>query len=221
MKPLWRGKKDDRVMDQPQRTARSSGPRRSGIAGLLLIAIVTLLSSASPVQSDSSLTPTPLIDRLATPVIPENPTPIDLGRQVYYLHCMPCHGDVGQGLTDEWRNVWVEDHRNCWGKGCHGGRADDEGFPIPKTIPAVIGPEAKMMQQTTSAELLTYLQRTHPPQRPGKLKTQEYEEVTAFLWHENQRDSATMSPLVIGVGGLGIVGIALLLYRVRRMRKHI
>ena len=53
--------------------------------------------------------------------------------------------------------VWVEDHQNCWGKGCHGGRADDEGFPIPKTIPAVIGPEANMSQHATTAEFIAYL----------------------------------------------------------------
>jgi len=45
--------------------------------------------------------PTPTIDRLATPVMPPSPQPADYGRQVYYLNCMPCHGDVGQGLTDE------------------------------------------------------------------------------------------------------------------------
>jgi len=165
-----------------------------------------------------------LLDRLATPVVPDNPTPIDLGRQVYYLHCMPCHGDVGQGLTDEWRDVWVEDHRNCWGKGCHGGRSDDEGFPIPRTIPVVIGPEAGMMQRVTFAELTTYLQQTHPPQRPGKLEAQEYEQVTAFLWHENQRESAAVSlvPVVIVVGGLGVTAIALLLlYRARRVRNRV
>jgi hypothetical protein len=164
------------------------------------------------------------IDRLATPVVPENPTPSDLGRQVYYLHCMPCHGDVGQGLTDEWRDVWVEDHRNCWGKGCHGGRVDDEGFPIPRTIPAVIGPEAGMMQRVTFAALTTYLQQTHPPQRPGELDAQEYEQVTAFLWHENQREPAAMSPVpvVIVVGGLGVTAIAfLLLYRARRVRNRV
>ncbi|CAG0931820.1 S-disulfanyl-L-cysteine oxidoreductase SoxD [Thermoflexales bacterium] len=156
--------------------------------------------------------------------MPENPTPRDLGRQVYYLHCMTCHGDVGQGLTEEWRKVWVEDHRNCWGKGCHGGGRDDEGFPIPRTIPAVIGPEAAMLQQTTSTELIAYLQRTHPPQQPGKLEKQEYEQVTAFLWHENQRDTAAVlpAPMVILFGSLGVAAIALLLlYHLRRVRNRV
>lgn len=208
-------------MDQPQKADRSSGWRRRCAVCLFLIAIVILLYSVPPVRSDSSITPTPLFDRLATPVVPENPTPSDLGQQVYYLNCMPCHGDVGQGLTDEWRNVWVEDHRNCWGKGCHGGRIDDEGFPLPKTIPAVIGPAAT--QYTTAAELTAYLKQTHPPQRPGKLEQQEYEQVTAFLWHENQRDVVTVSPLPVVVAGGGlllIVGVFWLLSRRRRMRKR-
>ena len=109
---------------------------------MLPVVILALLCVASPSRSESPIVPTPTLDRLATPVVPENPTPVDLGRQVYYLNCMPCHGDAGQGLTEEWRNVWVEDHRNCWAKGCHGGRLEDEGSPLPRTIPAVMGPEA-------------------------------------------------------------------------------
>jgi mono/diheme cytochrome c family protein len=212
-------------VENPRKTDYAHGLRRLGPVGLLLIASAALFSSAPPVRSDSSITPTPMIDRLATPNIPANPTPFDLGRQVYYLHCMPCHGDVGQGLTDEWRDVWVEDHRNCWGKGCHGGRADDDGFPIPKTIPAVIGPDADLAKHATVAEFTAYLERTHPPQRPGKLEKQEYEEVTAFLWHENQREPATATvqavPIVIAVGGLLLAAIVLwLLCRTLRMRNR-
>lgn len=193
-----------------------------GAFGLVIVISWVFFTSASPVRSDSNPTPTPIyFDRLATPVVPENPTPIDLGRQVYYLHCMPCHGDVGQGLTDEWRAVWVDDHQNCWARGCHGGRIDDEGFPIPKTIPAIIGPEAHMAQQATQADFVTYLVQTHPPQRPGRLEAQEYEEVTAFLWHENRRDVATdqSTPVWLLAGGVLIaVGAVWLLYRARRLR---
>lgn len=187
--------------------------------------VAVLFLSAPPVRSDSTATPTPAFDRLATPAVPDNPTPIDLGRHVYYVNCIPCHGDVGQGLTDEWRAVWVDDHQNCWAKGCHGGRVEDEGFPLPHTIPAVIGPEAKMAQHVTSVELLAYLETTHPPQRPGKLEEQEYEDVTAFLWHENGRDTAAASDqpasvwLVAG-GAVATLGILWLVYRARRMRKR-
>jgi hypothetical protein len=134
---------------------------------------------------------------------------------------MPCHGDVGQGLTEEWRQVWVDDHRNCWAKGCHGGRPEDEGFPLPQTIPAVIGPEANLMQYASSDELKAYLLQTHPPQRPGALDKVEYDEVAAFLWHENRRDEVSI-PSAVGVivaGGLTLVALSLVLFhRARRAR---
>ncbi len=185
---------------------------------MLSIAFAAVLTLFFPTRSMPQLTPTPTLDRLAIPVVPANPTPIDLGRQVYYQNCMPCHGDVGQGLTEEWRNVWAEDHRNCWEKGCHGGRRNDEGFPLPQTIPAVIGPEANSQQFESSLALVAYLQETHPPQRPGKLDPAEYEEVAAFLWHENQRDE-TAFPLatVIVAGGLALV-LAWLVWRLRVRR---
>jgi hypothetical protein len=207
------------MMVQPQR----SGQRRRIAWGIALILILALFCFASPTRSEDPIVPTPTLDRLATPVVPENPTPIDLGHQVYYLNCMPCHGDVGQGLTEEWRNAWVDDHRNCWAKGCHGGRVEDEGFPLPKTIPAVMGAGADTTRYASSEELNTYLVRTHPPQRPGALEEAEYEEVTAFLWHENQRDEAeTAVPSDMGMIGAGVLALAALLlvifYRARRAR---
>jgi mono/diheme cytochrome c family protein len=124
-------------------------------------------------------TPEPMIDRLAVPVLPENPTQIDLGNQVYFYHCMPCHGDRGQGLTDEFREVWVEDHRNCWKGGCHGGREKDEGFPIARHIPGVLD----LPGFGTPQSLFDYLKTTHPPQDPGRLSDEEYWSVTAFVLH--------------------------------------
>ncbi|HTP07535.1 MAG TPA: c-type cytochrome [Anaerolineae bacterium] len=210
-------------MESTRTTIPSRRWRYLGAACLLLIAGIGFFDSASPARSDSAATSTPSIDRLATPIIPENPTPADLGRQVYYVNCMPCHGDVGQGLTDEWRAAWVEDHQNCWAKGCHGGHAYDEGYPLPRTIPAVIGPTANMAQHATLTELLAYLEQTHPPQRPGKLQIEEYEQVAAYLWQANHRDTSGVQsvPVVPVVGGLLLaVVVILLLYRMRRMRNR-
>ena len=156
-----------------------------------------------------TLTPTP--DRLATPVLPPSPQPRDFGQQVYYLNCMPCHGDVGQGLTDEWRAVWEEDHQDCWASGCHGGRAGDEGFPVPHTIPAVIGAPPILGNFHTPEELYDYLRLTHPPQRPGALSDTDYHNVTALLWDASGRsisrsDQPAPNPaLPIGFGLLVIV----------------
>lgn len=119
-------------------------------------------------------------DRLAIPTIPPNPTQVERGRLVYYMICMPCHGDQGQGLTEEFRQVWVEDHQNCWARGCHSGRGEDKGFPLPRVIPAV----KNLSDYHSIAELVAYLQRTHPPQSPGRLSVAEYRQVSLFLFEQ-------------------------------------
>jgi len=137
---------------------------------------------------------TPTYDPLAPPPLPENPTQIELGRYLYWRNCMPCHGDRGQGLTDEWRAVWVPDHQNCWARGCHSGRADEKGFPIPTVVPPLIGPGR--LEHFSSPEILyEYLHKTHPPQNPGYLQENEYRAITLFLLAENGRGPiATVSP---------------------------
>ena len=129
----------------------------------------------------------PMEDRLAEPVLPESPTQVDIGRNLYYFHCMPCHGDRGQGLTDEWREVWVEDHQNCWGRGCHTGRAQLAAFYIPRSIPAVIGSPQALGVFDTAEDLFVFLRATQPPQRAGALTDDEYWALTNFLLHENGR----------------------------------
>jgi hypothetical protein len=129
----------------------------------------------------------PIEDRLAEPVLPESPTQVDIGRNLYYFHCMPCHGDRGQGLTDEWREVWVEDHQNCWARGCHTGRPELAAFSIPRSIPAVTGSPQALGAFETAEDLFVFLRATQPPQRPGALDDSEYWALTSFLLHENGR----------------------------------
>jgi hypothetical protein len=170
---------------------------RNIIIQALLAAVVAFLGSREaigralpPVTGaqqplDQVSSPTPTFDPMATPVLPENPTQIDLGRFSYFFNCMPCHGDIGQGLTDAFRQTWVEDHQNCWGRGCHAGRQMDEGFPLPTIIPAVISDTDALQNFHAFDELYNYLRTTHPPQRPGKLSDDDYRALTAFLWAEN------------------------------------
>lgn len=129
--------------------------------------------------------PTPTPDRLAEPEISEDPTQYEQGRHLYWLNCMPCHGDYGQGLTDEFREIWVDDHQNCWAHGCHGGGYDDEGFPIPKYVPAVIATTGNGIKYTQSEELFEYLHSTHPPQNPGYLPEDEYWALTSYVLTES------------------------------------
>jgi hypothetical protein len=151
-----------------------------------------LLLSAGPAHAEGPPPPIPTYDPLATPALPENPGPADLGREVYYYHCMPCHGDLGQGLTDEFRMVWEEDHQDCWDSGCHGGRERDEGFPIPTIVPAVMGSADRLPGFTTQLQLFDYLEATHPPQAPGRLTDEQTWEIVAFLWAGNHK--ATILP---------------------------
>jgi len=139
-------------------------------------------------------TPTPTYDPLVTPVLPENPSSAEMGEFLYYFHCMPCHGDLGQGLTDEFRGIWVEDHQNCWAKGCHTGRPNDEGFPIPTYVPQIISEQDALLRFASFESLKTYLFETHPPQYPGKLTDEEYQDLTAYMWVSNNKP--TSNPLV-------------------------
>jgi cytochrome c len=143
-------------------------------------------------------------DRLAIPVLPESPTQVDIGRNLYYYHCMPCHGDRGQGLTDEWREVWVEDHQDCWARGCHAARSELDGFYIPRTIPAVIGSPPALAAFQDAEELFAFLRATQPPQRPGALADAEYWALTNFLFHENGRP-LPLSPGMASVSSAGLV----------------
>jgi hypothetical protein len=167
-------------------------------AGLLAVAILLpgLVSAAGSVPL-----PTPTYDPLATPVLPENPSPKELGATVYYHHCMPCHGDLGQGLTDAFRGVWEDEHQNCWGRGCHGGRSIDQGFPIPTVVPAVMAAEDALPGYKTPQQLFDYLESTHPPQEPGRLGEEDTWALVALLWEGNGKPAmqptaipATLSP---------------------------
>lgn len=139
-------------------------------------------------------------DRLAEPEIGDSPTQVQRGRSVYYYHCMPCHGDRGQGLTDEFRAIWEPDHQNCWARGCHTGKAELAAFSIPREVPALAGTPAALGGFAQTDALFAYVRQTQPPQRPGALTDAEYWDVTAFLLEENGR-SAEVGRLAAGAPG--------------------
>ena len=153
------------------------------IAGLLIFISLFTLRIPSVLAQDS--TPTPTYDPFAQPELPPNPTDLDSGRYLFWRHCMPCHGDSGQGLTDEFRALW-EDHANCWERGCHGGKPEDEGFTIPKIIPAIVTAD-HLNQFRSEEELFEFLKATHPPPHPGYLETEEYHDIAIILLKMNNR----------------------------------
>jgi hypothetical protein len=129
-------------------------------------------------------TPMPTPDRLAEPTLPSEPAPADYGAQLYWLHCMPCHGDVGQGLTDEFRETYPPEDNNCWARGCHGKYPYEDGFTLPTTVPAIIGSNA-LTKFPAVSNLYGFIRGAMPFEYPGSLTEDEYWRITLFLLREN------------------------------------
>ena len=153
---------------------------------LLIVFILTTAAQFRSAYAQEAPTPTSTYDPLAEPFVPENPSEHDLGHNWYWHNCMTCHGDVGQGLTDEFRAIWPEDHQNCWEHGCHGGRVDDEGFPIPTIVPALVR-EGKLAQFSSLQAFEEFLKATHPPQDPGGLEGEQYHAIALYVFSMNNR----------------------------------
>jgi len=127
-------------------------------------------------------TPTP--DRLAEPTLPAPASQADHGAQVYWLSCMPCHGDKGQGLTDEFRKTYPPEEEYCWESGCHGANPYESGFTLPEKIPAVIGQDT-LGKFSDAAQLNAYIRAVMPFWKPGSLTEEQSWRVTAFILREN------------------------------------
>jgi len=147
------------------------------VVGITLMFI--LAACSTPEQPELPLL-TMREDRLSEPPTPDTPSQADLGAHVYYQVCMACHGDMGQGLTDEWRDVWSED-RNCWKSKCHAANHPPQGFAIEKTCcPEVLGYDV-LLGFDNAQELFTYNSESMPWWSPGYLTKEEYWQVTAFM----------------------------------------
>lgn len=148
----------------------------------LWLALAFSISAFAPPEPETPAVKSP-VDRLAAPPLPVNPKQADLGAQVYYQVCMACHGDKGQGLTDEWRAVWGEDSY-CWSSKCHGPNHPTPGFEFPQKSSPVIG-SGTLLRFDNALELYDYLVKTMPWWNPGYLPRVEYWQVTAFLMREH------------------------------------
>lgn len=150
---------------------------------LLVVSFLVVAAwSLTPVQAQTP-GPTPTYDPFAEPPLPEHPTQLQSGRYLFWRYCMPCHGDVGQGLTDEFRLKWEPEHQNCWARGCHSGRYRDDSFPVPTVVPPLVG--VQIPEHYTPESLFQFLRATHPPEDPGLLSDKEYRDLVAFLYHMN------------------------------------
>jgi cytochrome c len=149
-----------------------------------------LFFDAGNAQTPLQATPIPTMDRLAEPTLPPQPTQADRGAQVYWLSCLPCHGDKGQGLTDEFRSTYPPEEQYCWERGCHGKMPYEDGFTIPMTIPAVIGPTT-LGKFSNGLQLYGYIHQAMPFWKPGSLSEEDAWKVTAFVLRQNGLWSGT------------------------------
>jgi hypothetical protein len=152
------------------------------ICVVLLVGTTAVMAQDQPTPPPDQDTPqaTPTIDRLAAPPTVAAPDQADDGAQLYWLWCQPCHGDQGQGLTDEWRAQYPMEDQYCWNNGCHGNVPYEDGFVLPKHVPAVIG-EQSLARFRTMSELHTYVSEKMPYEYPGALSEEESLAVVAFM----------------------------------------
>ena len=149
---------------------------------LLIAALFFKTGTAGPATLQAGATSTP--DRLAQPTLPAVPSQADHGSQVYWLSCLPCHGDRGQGLTEEFRQTYPPEDQYCWESGCHGERPYDQGFTLPMSIPALIG-AGTLEKFPDAAALHAYIAAAMPFWKPGSLTEEESWSVTAFVLRSN------------------------------------
>jgi mono/diheme cytochrome c family protein len=162
------------------------------IAGLVaLLSIFALTSLGRNIRPHKALaaasarSATPTADRLAEPTLPPNPGQADLGSRDFWLNCLACHGDRGQGLTDEFRALYPPEDRNCWNSGCHGAHPYQNGWTLPTQVPRLIGAGA-LDNFETAANLHNFISSAMPFQDPGSLDEETYWQLTAFLLRQNQ-----------------------------------
>lgn len=186
--------------------------KRVFFVGTTAVSLLIFLFFTNHQTVAQDATPTP--DRLAAPPTVPAPTQADEGAQLYWLHCQPCHGDRGQGLTDapddDWRAQYPLEDQFCWNSGCHGPRPYEDGFTIPREVPALIGEET-LNQFSTAAQLYTYIRASMPRQVPGTLTDEEYLAIVAFLsrahavWDEEKVTAVSAETIIINTPQPAIV----------------
>jgi quinol-cytochrome oxidoreductase complex cytochrome b subunit/mono/diheme cytochrome c family protein len=145
-------------------------------------------TTATPIIT-IQITPTFNPARLDQPPTIVPPVQADNGAQVYWGMCMACHGDQGQGLTDEWRASFPLEDRDCWQSGCHGSDAPENSFEIPQTgIPALAGAGA-LSRFSNSFELYNHIHQNMPFFRADSLTSEEAWSLTAYVLQLNDRQT--------------------------------
>jgi mono/diheme cytochrome c family protein len=156
----------------------------------VVVAVLGILIAPRPATAQTQPPPPempPLPQGLDPPPTVYPPTEVYNGAYTYYMVCMACHGDRGQGLTDEWRGALDVEDQNCWQSKCHHSNHPVGGFVFPKYVPPVTGPIIPA-RFATGLELYEFLKAEMPWQAPGSLSDEEYWQLTAFLLSLNGFD---------------------------------
>ena len=190
-------------MKSPLSNSPKALPSQSGMArGLFFVclgamfilagwwAYGTVKTATSPQATPTMAPAAPASNaaRLARPVLssPQNPTQLDQGALVYWGVCMACHGDRGQGLTNEWRAVYGED-QNCWTSKCHTANHPPDGFIIPRdNLAHAVAGAGNLTNYTTAQQLYDYIVVTMPWWKPGSLTPDRAWAVTAYILKLNK-----------------------------------
>jgi mono/diheme cytochrome c family protein len=106
------------------------------------------------------------------------------GAKVFASYCSTCHGDRGQGLTDEFRATWPPEDQYCWTPKCHGLNHPNTGFALPRHVPALVGSDT-LLDFSDATDLYTFIKTKMPYQDPSLLSDEQRWAVTAFLLREH------------------------------------
>lgn len=154
-------------------------------------AVEPLSATPSPAPTITPLVMPPVQTRESWVTLPEMPpdaTQADYGAEIYRLVCSTCHGDVGQGLTEDWLATMAPENQNCWQSKCHASNHPVDGFTFPKYVPPLVGDNI-VTRYGTAADIYTFIRHNMPYQAPGDLLEEEYWQLTAFILRLNGYDA--------------------------------
>lgn len=154
-----------------------------GISSWIAPGTIVNLQVATPTSMPVAMSPTE--DSWIIVDLPEDATQLEYGAEVYRLVCKACHGDKGQGLTDDWRAQWAPSDQNCWQSKCHARNHPPDGFYMPQ-VPAVLGQPIRGFG--TALNLYTYVHNYMPWHDRGSMTQKESWSVTSYLLKINGID---------------------------------
>jgi hypothetical protein len=112
---------------------------------------------------------------------------LQAGWETYRLWCSACHAYSGEGLTAAWISTWAPEDQNCWQSKCHAVNHPDDGFFLPHSIPAIVGPDV-LGHFGDGPTVYGYVSTLMPFQEPGVLSPDQYYAVLAHVLNMNGID---------------------------------